>query len=99
MLALIVLWWLIYVPIERFLCWCNAAVSIGGLLAERLCDNGCYSIQHLVSVPPRGWNIPFAVGSLIRRRTLKSTLHPTIFCEMVKFVDLGVLYMSLVLPQ
>ena len=32
-------------------------------------------------------------------RTLKSTLHPTIFWEMVKFVDLGVLYLSLVLPQ
>ena len=35
----------------------------------------------------------------IRRRTLKSTLHPTIFWEMVKFVDLDVLYFSLVLPQ
>ncbi len=34
-----------------------------------------------------------------RRRTLKSTLHPTIFSEMVKFVDLGVLYFSLLLPQ
>ena len=33
-----------------------------------------------------------------RRRTLKSTLHPAIFWEMVKFVDLGVLYLSLVLP-
>ena len=33
-----------------------------------------------------------------RRRTLKSTLHPTIFWEMVKLVDLGVLYFSLVLP-
>ena len=32
------------------------------------------------------------------RRTLKSTLHPTIFWEMVKFVDLGVLNFSLVLP-
>ena len=30
--------------------------------------------------------------------TLKSTLHSTIFWEMVKFVDLGVLYFSLVLP-
>ena len=36
--------------------------------------------------------------ALLRRRTLKSTLHPTIFWEMVKFVDLGVLYFSLVLP-
>ena len=35
---------------------------------------------------------------LYRRRTLKSTLHPAIFWEMVKFVDLGVLYFSLVLP-
>ena len=34
----------------------------------------------------------------VRRRTLKSTLHSTIFWEMVKFVDLGVLYFSLVLP-
>ena len=34
---------------------------------------------------------------LFRRRTLKSTLHPAIFWEMVKFVDLGVLYFSLVL--
>ena len=34
---------------------------------------------------------------LYRRRTLKSTLHPAIFWEMVKFVDLGVLYFSLVL--
>ena len=33
-----------------------------------------------------------------RRRSLKSTLQPTIFWEMVKFVDLGVLYFSLVLP-
>ena len=33
-----------------------------------------------------------------RRRTLKSTLHPSIFWEMVKFVALGVLYFSLVLP-
>ena len=33
-----------------------------------------------------------------QRRTLKSTLHPTIFWEMVKFVALGVLYFSLVLP-
>ena len=30
---------------------------------------------------------------------LKSTLHPAIFWEMVKFVDLGVLYFSLVLPR
>ena len=30
-----------------------------------------------------------------RRRTLKSTLHSTMFWEMVKFVDLGVLYFSL----
>ena len=29
-----------------------------------------------------------------RRRTLKSTLHPSIFWEMVKFVALGVLYLS-----
>ena len=65
MLPLILLWWLIYVPIERFLRWCNAAVFFGGLLAGRLRDNGCHSIQHLVSGPPRGWNIPFAVGSLI----------------------------------
>ena len=36
---------------------------------------------------------------LYRRRTLKSTLHSTIFWEMVKFVDLGVLYVSLVLPR
>ena len=34
-----------------------------------------------------------------RRRTLKSTLLSTIFWEMVKFVDLGVLYFSLVLPR
>ena len=37
-----------------------------------------------------------------RRRTLKSTLHPAIFWEMVKFVDLqdlGVLNFSLVLPR
>ena len=34
-----------------------------------------------------------------RRRTLKSTLHPSIFWEMVKFVALGVLYFSLVLPE
>ena len=30
---------------------------------------------------------------------LEVTLHPTIFWEMVKFVDLGVLYLSLVLPR
>ena len=42
---------------------------------------------------------PNSVGLYIRRRTLKSTLHPTIFWEMVKFVDLGVLYFSLVLPR
>ena len=36
--------------------------------------------------------------ALDRRRTLKSTLHPTTFWEMVKFVTLGVLYFSLVLP-
>ena len=36
-------------------------------------------------------------GIYLRRRTLKSTLHPAIFWEMVKFVDLGVLYFSLVL--
>ena len=29
---------------------------------------------------------------------VESTLHSTIFWEMVKFVDLGVLYFSLVLP-
>ena len=29
---------------------------------------------------------------------LKSTLHPAIFLEMVKFVVFGVLYFSLVLP-
>ena len=34
-----------------------------------------------------------------RRRTLKSTLHSSIFWEMVKFVALGVLYFSLVLPE
>ena len=39
------------------------------------------------------------VKFLDRRRTLKSTLHSTIFWEMVKFVDLGVLYVSLVLPR
>ena len=33
-----------------------------------------------------------------RRRSLKSTLQPTIFWELVKFVDLSVLYFSLVLP-
>ena len=33
-----------------------------------------------------------------RRRTLKSTLRPTIFFEMVKFVVLGVHYLSLVFP-
>ena len=34
-----------------------------------------------------------------RRRTLKSTSHSVIFWEMVKFVDLGVLSFSLVLPR
>ena len=29
---------------------------------------------------------------------LEVTLHPTIFWDMVNFVDLGVLYFSLVLP-
>ena len=38
------------------------------------------------------------VQTPIHGRTLKSTLHPAIFWEMVKFVDLGVLYLSLVLP-
>ena len=33
-----------------------------------------------------------------RRRNLNSILHPAIFLEMVKFVDLGVLYFSLVFP-
>ena len=34
-----------------------------------------------------------------RRRALNSTLHPAIFLEMVKFLDLGVLHFSLVLPR
>ena len=37
-------------------------------------------------------------GCFSKKRSLKSTLHPAIFWEMVKFVDLGVLYFSLVLP-
>ena len=53
----------------------------------------------------RGHIIPFSSFFLCvfvqccRRRTLKSTFHPAIFWEMVKFVDLGVLYFSLVLPR
>ena len=39
------------------------------------------------------------IAARSRPRTLKSTLHPAIFWEMVKFVDLGVLYFSLVLPR
>ena len=38
-------------------------------------------------------------GCFSKKRALKSTLHPAIFWEMVKFVDLGVLYFSLVLPR
>ena len=38
-------------------------------------------------------------GGRCRRRTLSSPLYPAIFWEMVKFVDLSVLYFSLVLPR
>ena len=44
-------------------------------------------LQRELSLPP-----------LLRYRR-RTTLHPAIFWEMVKFVDLGVLYFSLVLPR
>ena len=50
-----------------------------------------------LSQPPLDDFLLFSVT--FRRRTLNSTLHPDIFWEMVKFVDLGVLYFSLVLPR
>ena len=47
---------------------------------------------------PKFQALSFSCETTLRRRILKSTLHPTIFWEMVKFVALGVLYFSLVLP-
>ena len=56
--------------------------------------------QHIWQrMDPMGSLALFQFYETHRRRTLKSTLHPAIFWEMVKFVDLGVLYFSLVLPR
>ena len=43
--------------------------------------------------------VGFLLGRSDRDPSLRDTLHPAIFWEMVKFVDLDVVYLSLVLPR
>ena len=68
------------------------------LVQFELYRGGVHVLSYFDSAPPL--NPQGALqGTSPPAYLIKSTLHPTIFWEMVKFVDLCVLYFSLVLPR
>ena len=78
----------------------NIIITLAGCVANQAAIHTLEHVSSLLLSSIPGWcQAMQRHRHANRRRTLKSTLHSTIFWEMVKFVDLGVLYVSLVLPR